>query len=304
MADDAVEIPLEPTVSKTILDQFKQTFITTLDDALEEAFKNLPAAVAGAQFPEMKGAGAAAQGAGSGNIAGKVQAGANIAGMAAGMDIKGLLGAGGPWGQAISAAVSAVGALKDTIVGFVQAANPEIVELLNDTIADISGVIGQSLTPVVEAAIPFVRMFGDFLASILPDAEGMRLALEPLQEALMALRSAIDPLIPLISGALRDGLIHFAVAVKLAVEALKYLTQFIPGLGGKSGNFKSSVGAARKSGASYQSVEEVGRGMQLAGFNSLADKSMNAQIAAAASLASIDAKTKGSSGQPAALGNA
>ena len=307
MADDVAEFPVEPTVSKTVLDSFKKTFITTLDDALEQVFSELPKHMAGAQFPEMKGAAAAAQGAKGGMssaaIAGKVQAGANIAGMAAGMDVKGVLGAAGPWGQAAAAGIGAFQQLTDTIKQFVAIANPEIVEVFESAIKDISGVIGQFLTPVIEAAIPWVEMFGDFLASIMPDAQMLREALAPLKDAMAELKAALDPLLPLIKDELIRYLQMFAITMKLLVEQITFWLKLLgKTFNGSTTNWKSARGAAARGPAKYGSIESAGRDLQLAGFSRMTPE-QSAVIKSERHLASIDAKTTGRSPQPVSTGN-
>lgn len=296
MADDAAEIPIEPTVSKTVLDQFKKTFVTTLDDALEDVFKNLPALMASSEFAESKGAGAKAPARG-GDLAGRIQSGARVAGMAAGMDVQGVLGAGGPWGQAAGAAIGAISQLTDTIKSFVAVANPAVVEQLNHAMADISGVIGHFLTPAVEALTPWMEMFGDFLASILPDSEQLREALAPMSEALAEFKIAIDPLLPLIRDELVRELKLLADVVKIVAEAFKHM----PGMGllraagsGGTDNWKSGRGMAYRGPASYQGIEQAGRGLHLAGFGQAGANrttmAQDAQIESARTLQQINAK--------------
>ena len=47
-------------------------------------------------------------------------------------------------------------------------ANPEVVEQLMLAFAEIWGVLGQALTPVIEAIIPIVQAFGDIIAGLMP----------------------------------------------------------------------------------------------------------------------------------------
>jgi hypothetical protein len=230
--------------------------------------------------------------------------------MAAGGDVQGLLGAAGPWGQAAGAVLGAFQQLTDTIKQFVAIANPEVMEAFEWAVKDVSGVIGQFLTPVIEAAIPWVEMFGDFLASIMPDAEMLREALAPLGEALAELKVALDPLIPLFKDELIRYIQMFAITLKLLVEQITmWLRMFgaVANPGKSTGNWQSGTGAARRGAARYESVADVGKSAQLAGFSrlspSMADKAMQAQIDSAGYLKNIDSKTRQPSPQPVSTGS-
>lgn len=320
MADkEQLEINISPTISPQAMAALQKQFSVASEESVSNALKELQEEAKHAELSQLKDvlsgkAGQQAKEQASQKWHGGISTGVGAAQKAASLDIKGGLSMAGPYGQAAAGMISAFEMATDTIKQFVSVANPQVMEQFDLAVRDISGVIGQSLTPVIEAAIPWVRMFGDLLASIIPDAKAFNDALKPLQNALVEFKTAIDPLIPLIKGELMRelGMLaeQFAMLVQVLTWQLKLVT-FIPNLiaeqinGDKSGsNWKSGEGAAARSGASYSGIAEAGRSMQLAGFNSLRDQSYNANIAAAKSLAKIEAKTGNTGSEPVATGNA
>lgn len=283
--DDDAFIEVEFDVSESQVRALADKVEKGVDDGLKEAFKRLAhhqkEAKIDKAFKEMYGmtkeGKKEAAAASRDKMLGNVKSGIGVATSIAQGSPTGVLSSMGPYGAAAAGAVNAMQALTDTIIGFVQVANPAVVEQLNHAIADVSGVIGQFLTPVVEAAVPWVRMFGDFLASILPNAEELRNALAPLDGALASLKEAIDPLIPLFQDYLLNSIEQFAVAIEL----LALLIEKMPGMdllkaagGGSTSNWKSGQGAAYRGPASYQGIAEAGRGLHLAGFGQAGSSEM------------------------------
>lgn len=85
---------------------------------------------------------------------------------------------------------------------FVKMSNPGVIEQLNLALDDMSGIIGQALTPIMQAIIPMVRDFGDFIASILPSQQSVNELMEKLNplfemmhNALVALSEALEPVV-------------------------------------------------------------------------------------------------------------
>lgn len=120
----------------------------------------------------------------------------------------------------VGAAVSAVGGAVGQIHGAAATANPAYVMQFDMAMKDVTGVIGQSLAPVIKALTPWVRLFGDFLANILPTAEEMDDALKPMGDALKMVKSAIDPLIPIF----RE---RFQTSIELVSKALQTMLPWI-----------------------------------------------------------------------------
>ena len=316
MAEDKVEIPIE--IDPASLAALQKQFTGVSEKGINEAFKRLGAQQQAAGVNKVFQSLYAKTDEGKAEAAAKsreklhagVKSGLGVATAAAQGSPTGVLSSLGPYGAIAAGAINAVQALGDTIKSFVQAANPAVVEQLNMAFEDISGVIGHFLTPAVEAATPWVRAFGDFLASILPDSQELTEALAPLQEALNEFKLAIDPLIPFIKDALLDELQKFALAIK----ALSWFIENMPGMNmmkmagsGDTDNWKGSQGMAYRGPASYQGIAEAGRGLHLAGFAqasaNLAARAQEAQVEAAEQLRQINAKTRNQGPQPIAVGN-
>lgn len=89
----------------------------------------------------------------------------------------------------VSAAVGALMGFVDFVKGFVEIANPAVVEQFNIVMKDMQGVVGQTLTPVLQALIPVFRSFADAVATVLPTSGQMRDVLKTLDPALKALQN-------------------------------------------------------------------------------------------------------------------
>lgn len=179
-------------------------------------------------------------------------------GLAGGMSGGGGMGAMAMGGAGLAAAgAGAIGAAALSTVG---TANPAVMEMFNQALEDITGVIGRSLIPVIELMTEGARMFGDFLASIIPDTAGL---FEPLYEVMDALKTAIDPLIPLIRDFLSGSLEVLAGVVRNLADAIVWVLNKIPGAsvstGGSQNNWGSSHGAAA-GGATYGAVDDLNKG--------------------------------------------
>lgn len=245
MAKDKVEIEVDPSIKPSGAQKLQAQFQKAYEVTNET--KQKIASVLTAPFAKaMQGGASLAASMGLGGVAG---AAASI---------------GAPVAKAVGGAASAVGGMAMSTVG---TANPATMEMFNQALEDIAGVIGQTLTPVIEALIPWIRTFGDFLASILPSAEQMREVMAPLAELLEVLRDAIEPIIPIIKEVLADALWLLAKVVKYLVEAIKWVLDML-GVevkkGGKS-NWGSSMGAAAGS-SSYSSVGDATKGMVAGAF--------------------------------------
>lgn len=106
----------------------------------------------------------------------------------------------------------------------VGARSPATMERFERALLDTTAVIGDTFAPVMDLASEGIRLFGDFLASVLPDANEMREILKPLQEGLKDLRSVLTQVAPTIKDILVVALEGFGVALMAAGEVLKLFT--------------------------------------------------------------------------------
>jgi len=156
---------------------------------------------------------------------------------------------------------SAAYALKlivSAISGFVAVASPGAFRQWEFVLRDVSGVIGQTLIPVLALMRDGMRLFGDVLANILPSTQEMAQALAPLREAfgdlardIRVLLAEIGPTIRyLVTSALANLATELSLVAKAtdnAVWALRHLVPILGFLGGST-EARSSVGAAARAG--------------------------------------------------------
>lgn len=230
MAKDKVEIEIEPTISLTGMQKIKGAF--------KNAFNSENTSVGGAIR----------------NIFGDARAG-NAGEAAAGAAGLGARGASG----AASMALGSYGAVAGLGAGFIGSAvgkaNPEVMRQFEEAISDVTGVIGQTLTPVIQVLTPYIRMWGDLIASILPTQEMMAEVMEPIPELFEAIKAAINPIIPIVRDTLTFALKIAAYAIQKFAEAVSWV---VTQLGGSTSNWASSMGASA-SGASFHGAADLNR---------------------------------------------
>ncbi len=145
-----------------------------------------------------------------------------------------------------SAKQAAVGLLAFKSVAL---AAPGTMQRFNIALEDSTAVIGQRLAPVFEqVVIPAVRLFGDFLTSILPSADDFADVLAPVTDFLNELRKALAAVAPVIKDVLVVGLRALGEALKLVLWPIRVLTQFVQEVLGIEGKARlgSSAGAAAR----------------------------------------------------------
>ncbi|HEV3385598.1 MAG TPA: hypothetical protein VG097_12345 [Gemmata sp.] len=71
-------------------------------------------------------------------------------------------------GEAIGGMLGGVASLGQTMAGFVQLANPAIVQMFTNALQDMQAIIGQALTPILQVVTQVIRIGADALASFLP----------------------------------------------------------------------------------------------------------------------------------------
>jgi phage-related protein len=261
---DIFEVDID--ISAEAKDRLKRAFTESLVSAEVERLKYA------AQSPGQKVAQQAA------GIAGAVGTGANAASSALGGSVGGVGALFGPEGAAIGGAIDAVtsGLSKavSTLTGFVRAFNPGIVERYERALNDISGVIGRTLMPLMEPLINATRLFGDFLASVLPD-------LSELTDATQGWQDELKELLTALAGPTKQALTDVVKGLALFIKILNVVPEAIANaineIRRRLGlpNLTSSVGASA-TGAQESSIEDLGKSLQLAAFGGSSSPLLNA----------------------------
>ncbi len=174
----------------------------------------------GGGFEELTGGGEAEAGGGLEAAGGIEAAGAGEA--AAGLG--GLAAATGPAAIAIIAlGVGAAIAEKafEKAVQLANVANPASVEQFNMALADIQGVIGQRLVPVVELATEIARDWGDVIANMLPSTQDVRNLLDELRPSIDEVKEAMLEAAPVVKELAKDGLKAMALTLKTVVQGAR-----------------------------------------------------------------------------------
>lgn len=158
----------------------------------------------------------------------------------AGVAIPGLTEVGAALDMVFQTVTLGVSKLVGFVTENVAAFNPAVLELWNQSLSDLSAVIGRELMPVMDALNQAMRAFADVVAALMP---------------------IFRPIITWLS------------------ESLKRLAEMLSFFGNILNFFTgggSSVGASAK-GASAVSLEEHGRQLQLAAFGMASPEQRTAQ---------------------------
>ena len=199
---------------------------------------------------------------------------------AGGGSIASLLGAvAGPVGAVVSGFQAAAG----SVMKFVEAANPGAVERFNLAMRDTIAVIGHALTPVLEIFTEAVRLVGDLLMTVLPDASAMRELLQPVFEVMKELREAFASIAPILRDQIAFGLKMFAIALQIALIPMRAFYQFLAGFLGVTEDLKSSVGAAARS-INFTSQESFAKSVYQAAFKGTAGGGGNGELKVSAGM--------------------
>lgn len=202
---------------------------------------------------------------------GKFGAGA----MELGGALKGGLGAlGGPVGVAVTAINAGVelvgkfwGMLKgafDTAMDFARAANPVAAERMNYAVQDTTAVIGRLFVPLMEKATVVIRIFADFLSTVLPSASEMREVFSGLDPAIRDMKTALQDFAPIFRGVMIVVVRQAADAMKFfgdAVQGVLYVIRSLPGFSeigkGSGAPLASSFGAGDFRTPSFVGIAEA-----------------------------------------------
>lgn len=180
---------------------------------------------------------------------------------------------------ALAAPVVALRLFDAAISKFTTASSPVSMELLDQAFQDIYGVIGQSLQPVLEALIPTVQMFGDFLASVLPSQAEMQNLMDAFAPILEEVESILKELAPVIADLISLFIKGLIPVIEFVAKMLKELglvmAQVMIWLGKQTGigvregegGFRSTARGAAHKGTSFTGVEDIGKQLQLSAFS-------------------------------------
>lgn len=213
---------------------------------------------------------------GQGSIAGEA-AGAGAAGAAKAIPWVGIaLEVGGKLKEVFSAVLGFAEQTLAKVTAFVAVSNPALVERLGVAFADIYGIIGESLEPVIETLIPMVQDFGDFIASIIPSASEINGILEEMKPLWADIVSIMKFLAP----TLKDMISNLVEAARWIVKILAWFGKSVTeqgkmfailaseanvALGGRAGGrFERTSRGASAAQARFVGIGEAGRNLQLA----------------------------------------
>lgn len=288
-AEDAIKSVFSDAFNKSFTGReqglLKEVFGHAINEGLTSADSNRLRAV----FKSFGGRAAeAAGGAAVSGIGSAVSAAADIGlGLATG----GLAGS-------LEPIMKIVNAISDAV----QAANPALVEQLSFAFKDISAVVGHALTPFLEQLIPLVHMYGDYIASVLPDQKTMNelaaafssvfkawmeqfkilapivntlatLFANVLTKALEAVATAVEWLVRMVAAAVAKTM-HLAATVSAMATGMdSALTQSLIHIGKNAADVSRGEGTFDRSsrgrafgGSDAIGVLELSRSMQIAAF--------------------------------------
>lgn len=155
-------------------------------------------------------------------------------------------------------------------------ASPASLMLFNHALEDTQAVIGRSFVPVLDTMRDGVRLFGDVLASILPDTNEVNSVLVEAKAAFNEFRGSVKEAMGEFGPVVKTGLLVVIKALgDAAAWTMRQLQPLVRWIGdffrpiretlGLSAQSQSSVGAAAR-GANFSGFDEYSRKLQLAAF--------------------------------------
>lgn len=117
-------------------------------------------------------------------------------------------------------AVGGITSILGTLTHFSALAAPGMMEQFSIALQDVMGVIGGTALPVMELLRDGIRLFGDVLANILPNADEVRQALSAVTEAFGPLRDAVMEMMAEIGPSIRQV---FVELIGMAAEQLRVI---------------------------------------------------------------------------------
>lgn len=123
----------------------------------------------------------------------------------------------------IGTAVGGVQVIISMVSKFIESANPGVIEQLGLVLEDATAVIGYSLIPIIQSLIPLIRLWGDFLASILPAQTEVNVLMLKFTPILESIKKVFEYLAPLIHSGLVTGLNMLAVVIQVLAPVIGWL---------------------------------------------------------------------------------
>lgn len=167
-------------------------------------------------------------------------------------------------GEAIGGMIDSLKGFIEQGVSFVRLFSPGTTRRFGIVQEDTLATIGRTFTPVLESLTDFMRLAGDFLATVLPGIGQMRDALSPLRGIFGELKSILSDVAPILKQVVTDGLWLFKTALTGLYIALQPIVLGFKGLAtllGISGQgLQSSAGLAAREihfGTPESSAKEV-----------------------------------------------
>lgn len=116
----------------------------------------------------------------------------------------------------VTAAVKAFNAFSDSVAGFVQAANPMIVEQYENVFKDMNAVIGRALIPTMQQLTQVYRTVADFVMAIMPSQGSLNQLYKAMQPLVEGFREKLTEWAPVIQHITSMTVIAVANLAKLA----------------------------------------------------------------------------------------
>lgn len=206
----------------------------------------------------------------------------DMVGGAADMAVSGISAVSPALGAMVAPLAAIPGTIKsilETLTGFSALASPSSHQQLKLATDDTMAVIGHSFLPMLRMITDGVRLFGDVVATVLPNEAEMTLGLQDIRgmfdefkEDLRGITSEIGPIVRIwFIGALK----LLAVGIKMTVAPIMLLVKGLSmlwspisdllGLLGVAAEMRTSEGAAAR-GTSLQGIDEYQRQLQLEAF--------------------------------------
>jgi hypothetical protein len=171
-----------------------------------------------------------------------------------------------------------LGPLKEitqSLVSMVQVASPGAFKLWTMALEDVQGVIGQSFTPVLEMMTEGVGLFGDVLATVLPNMDEMNEILNVIRPAFEDLKNELKSFFTEFGATIRQfisqGLMVLMKVLGAMMRVVGGMVRMVGdfmrllGMSSPGGEMRSSRGAAARP-TQMQGLEEYSRQLQLSAF--------------------------------------
>ena len=136
----------------------------------------------------------------------------------------------GPLLDQLAILPGAIKSVTESLVSMAAKASPGQFHLFEMAVDDVQGVIGQSFLPVLAMMRDGVRLFGDVLATILPNANEVTEALRTAREAFNLIGSNIRASLGVVGGEIRDKIISGLTAISQVVaDSMPFISKVVVG---------------------------------------------------------------------------